>query len=335
MIAPLAKFIDWSSLQLCWPMATKSMGQRGQGVKLEEAVRFLRGPDFIPAESQPAKVQFDDALHFRFPTPRPSEFPENNVVYGRLYRCGERWHERPTIILLHGGVEPLHYRFFLPLVARRRNRVGINAVTLESPYHYQRRPRQFSLFGVFDRYSLFTPDYLQMAETYAQAVAEIRAMVGWLLAEGCPAVGLAGGSLGAWLGGLTACRDSRLAAVMMALAPARMGNLLSQADHVVWRSGREAALSLRPACDELDKTPLNLTLSQPAISRDKILLVAGMYELVVSSGPEEIWRSWSQPEIWRLPHGHISTFFKPGLTSRIIDWLVPRLEAAQKAASAK
>ncbi len=320
MIAPLAKFIDWSVLQIDGAFLPKSLRQSGPAVKLEEAVQFLKGPDFIPAESQPAKVQFDDPLHFRFPTPRPGGFPENNVVPGRLYRCGERWQDRPAVILLHGAVEPMHYQFFLPWIARQCNRAGINAVTFESPYHYQRRPRQISVVEVCERYCPSTPDYLQMAETWAQAVAEIRGLMGWLLAEGCPAVALAGGSLGAWLAGLTVCRDARLAAVMMATAPARMGNLLSQADHVVWHSGRQAVLSRGPAVEALDKTPLNLTLSQPAISKDKILLIAATQDLLVSGGPEEIWQSWGQPEIWRLPHGHISTFFSPGLTGRIIRW---------------
>src|SRR5947208_3602840 len=50
-----------------------------------------------------------------------------------------------------------------------------------------------------------------------------------------------------------------------------------------------------------------------------------MQDLLVSSGPEEIWQSWEQPEIWRLPHGHISTVLIPGLTGRILRWLAPRL----------
>jgi hypothetical protein len=69
MIARLAKFMDWSAIQ------------------------FLKGPDFVPAESQPARLEFTSAREFRFPTPRPSEFAENNFVCGRLYRCAERWQE--------------------------------------------------------------------------------------------------------------------------------------------------------------------------------------------------------------------------------------------------
>ncbi|WP_040549431.1 alpha/beta hydrolase family protein [Pedosphaera parvula] len=326
MIAPLAKFIDWSVLQTGSAMFPKSLREPGPGLKLEEAVRFLKGPDFIPAESPPAKVQFDDALHFRFPTPRPSKFPENNVVYGRLYRCGERWRERPAIILLHGGVDPIHYRFGFPLIARQCNRAGFNAATLESPYHYQRRPRQYSTLGVLGPYIPLTPDYFQMAETYAQAVSEIRGLTSWLLAEGCPAVALAGVSLGGWMAGITVCRDARLAAVVVALAPARQGNILSQLEHVAGRRARELLLSRRAACEELVRTLLNPGTSRPAISREKLLLIEGIHDLLVSIGPEEIWQSWGQPEIWRLPHGHISTFFMPGLAGRIIGWLAPRLE---------
>jgi len=98
MIAPLAKLLDWSSIQA----ATLMMPANDLNSKLEEALQFLKGPDFIPAESQPAHIEFDGALRFSFPTPRPCEFAENNVVHGRLYRTSERWQQRPVIILLPG-----------------------------------------------------------------------------------------------------------------------------------------------------------------------------------------------------------------------------------------
>lgn len=65
-------------------------------LKLEQAVQFLNGPDFLPAESQPAHLDFIlDAPdgRFRFPTPRPGEFAVNNVVHGRLYRCADAWQD--------------------------------------------------------------------------------------------------------------------------------------------------------------------------------------------------------------------------------------------------
>src|SRR5215469_17831916 len=200
MIAPLAKLMDWSSVQA----ATLMMPAIDLNSRLEEAIQFLKGPDFIPAECQPAQVEFNGALDFTFPTPRPCEFAENNVAYGRLYRCSERWQERPVIILLPGWKDSESYNLRFPLIARRGNRTGFNVVTLVPPYHFQRCPRRRR---EFDR-----GDCLQFAKGEAQAIAEIRALTGWLLGKGCPAVALWGYSAGAWYAGMSACHDARLAA---------------------------------------------------------------------------------------------------------------------------
>jgi hypothetical protein len=60
MIAPLSKFMDWSAFQVSALM----MPANDLNSKLEEAIQFLNGPDFIPAESEPAQVEFSDGLHF-------------------------------------------------------------------------------------------------------------------------------------------------------------------------------------------------------------------------------------------------------------------------------
>jgi len=340
MIAPLAKFIDRSVLRIGYAMLPHSTWQETaneQDLKLEQAVQFLNGPDFIPAESKPAQLDFGpDASGgpFRFPTPRPSEFAENNVVHGRLFRCANAWQRRPVIILLHGGGDFPGHRFAFHLFARRCQRTGFNAVTLELPYHFQRRPRQCGRLNLLRQYvPLISRDYLQVAKTYAQAVAEIRGLSGWLLAEGCPAVALVGLSLGAYLAGLTACGDARLSSIVMAIPGMRMGLMLSQAEPVVGRRVREVILRRGAACEELDRTPLNLTLGRPAISKENVLLIDGMYDEMGWCAPIELWESWGQPEIWRLPHGHITTALSalmPGSSDRLLRWLEPRLAADRK-----
>jgi hypothetical protein len=48
MFAPLAKFLDWYAIQILtirWPPVV------GRNLRLEEALQFLKGADFIPAES--------------------------------------------------------------------------------------------------------------------------------------------------------------------------------------------------------------------------------------------------------------------------------------------
>ena len=149
MIAPLAKFIDWSALQMAYVVAPLRHAPKPKW-KLDEALEFLNGPDFFPAASDPARIEFDGRRHFRFLTPRPSEDEENNIVYGRLYRCAERRQERPVIILLDGSFS-VGYHSAFPLLARRFNRAGFNVGTLVAPYHLQRRPRRSierELFGV-------------------------------------------------------------------------------------------------------------------------------------------------------------------------------------------
>jgi pimeloyl-ACP methyl ester carboxylesterase len=326
MIAPLTKFLDWSAIQIVWGRRVKSLQKqhdRSANPKLEEALQFLNGPDFIPVESPPARPEFTpdkSGLHFWFPTPRPGEFEKNNVVYGRLYRCAESWQKRPVIILLHGAGGDPDYHFEFPLIARQCNRAGFNAAMLIAPFQFQRRPRQLA--------KLSWPNYLLMAEMeYAQAVAEIRALTGWLLAEGCPAVALWGNSYGGALAGLTACHDARLSAVVLAAPGLDMNVFLSTAKQIVWPGLREELLRQQPACEALNRTPLNLTHARPCIPRENILLIEAIHDLFVNKNSmEALWHAWGQPDIWRLPHGHASRSLLPGLMGRVLRWLAPRLD---------
>ena len=311
MTALLAKFIDWSVLQLAATVFGLKHAPRPKW-KLEEALEFLNGSDFIPAASDPARIEFDGLRNFKFPTPRPSEDEENNIVYGRLYRCAERWQERPVIVLLDGAFG-VGYHSVIPLLARRINRAGFNAAALVASNSLQRRPRR-----------PMEDNCLEFAREMARNVAEIRALAGWLLDEGCPSVGLAGGSLGGWTAGLTACSDARIACAVLAVPAVRMERSPLP---VVWRQVRETFESLRPAHVAMDTTRLNLILSTPVIPKENILLIEGIHDLLAEKQPiEELWQKWHEPEIWRLPHGHISGWFVPGLMGRALRWLAPRLD---------
>ena len=316
MIAPLAKFIDWYFLQVVWMLPSFRKCARGNS-KLMEAVGFLNGPDFIPAESKPAELGFKSEIHFTFPSPRPCEFAENNTVHGRLYRRAKDWRKFPTIILLHGGGDFLAQRYVFPLLVPAIHRAGFNAATLVAPYHFQRHVRSIEAF-----------DHLRVAEAFGQGVAEIRALTGWLLDQGCPSVALFGFSLGGWLAGLAATRDSRLKATILALPGVRRDYRATRGECVLWTPMRKALEKQKAAREALDKTPMNLTLRQPVIPKENILLIQGRYDLLVEAEQtEELWQKWKQPEIWRLPHGHLSWMGVPGLTGRVLHWLSPRLNA--------
>jgi hypothetical protein len=310
MIGPIAQFIDWSALQMAYVVAPLRHAPKPKW-KLEEALEFLKGPDFIPAASDSARIEFDGSWRFKFPTPRPCEFAENNVVHGRLYRCTEHWQERPVIILLDGK-PAIGYHMAFPLFARRFNRAGFNVATLVAPYELQRRSRR-----------PIEENCLEFARAMAQNVAEIRALTGWLLDEGCPSVALQGFSFGGWLAGLTACSDARIACAVLTVP----GVCMRYYQPVVWRRVREALQALRPAHEAMDTTRLNLTLSTPVIPKENILLIVGIHDLFAEGQPyEELWQKWQQPEIWRLPHGHVSAQLRLGLMGRVLRWLTPRLD---------
>jgi pimeloyl-ACP methyl ester carboxylesterase len=320
MIAPLAKFLDWSAIQAVSVM-TPPDGM--QPSRLEGALEFLRGPEFNADESQPARLEFDSeefGMHFRFPSPRPGNCAENNMVHGRLYRCGERWQERPVVVLLHGSGDFLNYNYLFPVVARRCHRAGFNAASLVAPYHFQRRPRQ--LGG-----SLGYSDCLQFAEATAQAIAEIRALTGWLLGEGCTAVALWGYSMGAWYAGMAACRDVRLASVVLGAPCARMNPWMQE--RAVRPRTRARLPMVRDLCEKLNLTAMNLTTTQLATSGENILLIEGIYDLMCPKDDiEDLWQTWGRPDIWRLPHGHVGVCcgLVRGLTDHVLDWLASRLK---------
>ncbi len=67
MIASLAKFIGWYALQFATMLPSIRKCVRGDS-KLTEAIEFLNGPDFIPAENGPAGLDFTSKINFTAPS---------------------------------------------------------------------------------------------------------------------------------------------------------------------------------------------------------------------------------------------------------------------------
>ena len=197
-----------------------------------------------------------------------------------------------------------------------------------APHHFQRRVRRRIEWDHLQSAEPieFAWDHLRSAEPIGQAVAEIRALTGWLLEQGCPSVALLGISLGGWFAGLAATRDRRLKAIVLVAPRVRSDYPAVRGEGILWTPVRKALERRKSALEAWDKTPTNLTLSQPVIPKENILLIQGRYDLLARPEyTEELWQKWEQPEIWRLPHGHISLVGAPGLTGKMLRWLSPRL----------
>ncbi len=285
----------------------------GADPHVEEARRLLGSPDFFAENTPAAAITFTGGKNFQFPSPAVTASPENNLVAGRMSRCGKHWRNRPAVVMLHGWNDRWGYRYRFPWLARRFNRRGINSAMFELPYHFQRRPRAGPVRN------FISEDLGRTMEATHQALAEINALVNWLLGQGCPRVSLLGLSLGAWLAGLAACHDARLACAVLITPVSRMDRLI---DEVAFCRPIREALKKQP----MDLSRLNLASSKPKLTRGCLLMVEADYDVFVpKETTQELWQAWGNPELWSLPHGHITVLGSSNMFKRAAKWTSVRM----------
>jgi dienelactone hydrolase len=183
----------------------------------------------------------------------------------------------------------------------------------ELPYHFQRRPR----LGPVRNF--ISGDVGRSMEAVHQALAEINSVVNWLRAQGCPRVCLMGLSLGAWLAGLVACHNDGIDCAVFITPVSRMDRMI---DEVAFCDPIRRALLSQP----MDLSRFNLKSHKPKLTRGAMLLVAAEYDVFVPmETTQELWAAWGNPEIWTLPHGHISILASSTTMKRASKWIGIRL----------
>lgn len=271
---------------------------------------MLAQEDFFPETVSPADPRFKGAKRFQFQSQVATPWAENNVVHGKLFRAGKDWQTKPSVLLVHGWNGELGYLFQFPFLAKLLNREGMNAAMIELPYHAQRRPH-----GVGAINNFISPDLVRMLEATRQAMADLRAMLAWLRGQGSPVLGIWGVSLGAWLAGLVAATDhaSRFTVLM---AP------IMSLDHAIRDLAFCAPIRESLAGRKFDLAKLNLTSHRPLCGPDKVLILESIHDLFAPvETVEHVWKSWGQPEIWRLRHGHISVLASVPTMYRATRWI--------------
>jgi len=281
----------------------------------EEAAAFLKQSDFFSPTVAPADLKFTGSDSFQFRSPVRSDYPANNMVNGRCELAGDNWQRRPSVILVHGWNAELQYQWCLPYWSQLLARAGINAFRFELPYHASRRPTDPR--GICN---FLSGNLLHVANATHQTLGDIRSLALWLRAQGAPAVGLWGTSLGGWLAGLAAAHQPEIDFSVMLTPVVRLERAL-----------RELAFC-EPIRDQLHGTQhqfelYNLVCHQPGCGAKNILIVASQLDLFAPTDTiDELERAW-RPEVWRLPHGHISVLLSKPVMRRIVKWVVPKAEA--------
>lgn len=277
---------------------------------------ILADPDFFGNDAQ-ASSDFSLDSHgvFQFTSRITTPSPANNRVYGKIYHQAGEWTKRPSVVLLHGWNADLGYQYLFPLLARRLIRRGVNAVLLELPYHCHRRPRSPSQTST----NFLSSDLVHTLTATRQALNDIRSLMRWLAGQGSQRLGLWGFSLGTWLGGLVTIFEPLTSAVALTTP---IANLTDAIRNLPFCAVIRHSLAQTPV--PLDA--LNLMSYQPLIEPKDILLVEATYDLFAPKQTvEALWRHWNHPEIWRIPHGHISALMSAPSLERTARWLANRL----------
>ena len=219
------------------------------------------------------------------------------------------------MILLHGWNNELGYRMLFPYLARRFNGLGINALIFELPYHRQRKPRRSG--GAPNNF--LSGDLLHVVSAFHQAIADARATVAWLHAQGCERIGVWGLSLSGWLTGLLACVEPRLNLAVLMIPVVRMDRVITELDFC-------RPIRRRLAGKTMKLDPLNLVTYRPILSADRILVVASEHDLFAPrETTEELCRAWNEPTLWHPRHGHISTMMSVAVMERAMGWVAGKL----------
>src|SRR5579872_5366728 len=286
----------------------------GADPHLDKAVEMLNRPDFFNNGVAPAPMELLGGKNFQFASPVETASAENNTVYGRIARCGARWRQRPAVILLHGWHDRFNYNYRFPSLTHSLTRRGVNSIVFEMPYHFRRRPPGKGPLSDF-----ISEDVAHTVEAAHQTLAEIHAMVAWLKGQGIKRIGIWGFSLGGWLGGLAACYNPAIFCAVLVTPVVRMDRMVQETAFCQLLRG-----SLGSKSGEWTK--LNLTAHKPLIPKINILLIQAQHDLFVPAETmEELCQAWDQPEMWRLPHGHITVLASSSMFRQAMRWLGPRL----------
>ncbi len=239
--------------------------------------------------------------HLTFPSPVPSDVPENRTVHAEYYLPEREVKGQPTVLVLH----ILDGRF---LVARTICRYfagsGTPALMVMMPFYGPRRPRDLSLASVF------LDDPLRIFNSMRATVIECRRAASWLQErpEADPdRIGVVGVSLGAIAGGLLVGVDPRFKRNVLVLGGGDPAAIL-------WHAPETAAV--RAELVEQGHTLQEVRRKTAAIDaihfarrvdRETVFFINARYDKTVPRDcTVRLWEAMGKPRILWLPAGHYS-----------------------------
>jgi hypothetical protein len=229
---------------------------------------------------------------------------------------------RPTLIVIHGygmGRPGFDARAFD--VPRLHRTLGLDVALVTLPLHGARAAGRRSGAGFLDAHPLATN------AAFEQAVFELRRLAGWLRAQGAPAVGVYGMSLGGYTAALFASLERGLACAVPLVPAVCLPAILGAGRSVEQRRVREA-LGLDDALlgdAWASHDPLRM---RPRVAPEGRLILAARADRICT--PDQVvrlWEHWERPSIHWLPGSHLAPFGRRAMNERLGAHLAATLRA--------
>jgi hypothetical protein len=240
----------------------------------------------------------------------------NRTAHAWMVR--HRGRPRPWLICIPGygmGIPYLDMTAFrVPWLSRR---LGLNILIPVLPFHGPRRLQWASGDGFFGG------DCLDTIHAEAQAIWELRQLIGWLRQHEAPAVGIYGLSLGGYTGAVLASFETDLACVIAGIPASDFCRLAQM--HIPARILRTAEmLGLDWAkVKQIFRVVSPLSL-RPLVPRERRFIFAGSEDRIVPrTHVTDLWKHWERPQTIWYRGSHLSFYFE----REVYEWLRPILRA--------
>lgn len=215
---------------------------------------------------------------------------------------------RPWLVCLHGYRMGFPFADFLAFPAAWFHReLGLNVAFPVLPLHGPRK------VGWRTGDGFLSGEYLDTVHLHAQAMWDVRRLVGWLRTEAeAPAIGVYGLSLGAYSAALLVGLEPGLDCVVAGLPPACYVDLARwNVPAAVLAVGQRLGLASWAHVTAVLRviSPLGLA---PRIPRERLFIYAAMADrLVPPAAARTLWRHWREPRLAWYPGSHVSFGWQP------------------------
>jgi hypothetical protein len=285
---------------------------------LERPERYHREPPPLEgARLAPARWSWRPHSHLQFESgysPHPGEPGRARWLGYRANQTAHAWllehpdGPRPWLVCVPG------YRMGSPTIdftgfrARWLHRnLGLNLAIPVLPFHGPRR--------VFGRSGdgFLTGDFVDTLHAQAQAVWDVRRLVGWLRSDRADSVGLYGISLGGYTSALVASLEEDLSCVIAGIPPTDFLRLLrSHLPPLLLRSARRLGFPLE-RLEQLLHVVSPLALC-PRVPHERRFMYAGLADAVAPPDhARDLWEHWQRPRAEWYHGSHISFAWEAGV----------------------